>query len=210
MSFANNCIKLPITNTGACRDNFGTLVNRHPVEQAATVVGRAIAFPTLFFAAKMLMKITSLVFILENKLVNPLMADCNLALTKKPSADLFGTPVISQETLDQDPCVWRDSSRDGLCPSYFGKTLGLFRAVSPKTTVAASFSTNCRFVNTDNFGDLGLANSCFHKGVNLVSLFLGELRVVSHQCSSYFRRLEKHEPTAARLSCQLRRVALQT
>src|SRR5210317_662939 len=210
MSFANNCIKLPITNTGACLDNFGTLVNRHPVEQTTTVIGRTIAFPTLFFAAKMLMKITSLAFILENKLVNPLMADCYLTLKKKPSADLFGAPVISQETLHQNPCVWRDSSRDSLCPSNRGKTMGLFRAVSAKTTVAASFSTNCRFVNTDNFGDFGLANSYFHKGVNLVSLFLGELCVATHQCSSYFRRLEKHEPTAARLSCQLRRVALQT
>ena len=28
------------------------------------------------------------------------------------------------------------------------------------------------------------------------------------KCSSYFGRFEKHEPTAARLSCQLRRVAL--
>ena len=49
-----------------------------------------------------------------------------------------------------------------------------------KATVAAPFSTGCRFVNTDNLGDFGLANSCFHKGANLVSLFPGELRVISH------------------------------
>jgi len=58
---------------------LGTLINRHPVEQVTTVVGGTIAFPTLFLAAKMMMKITSLAFVLENELVNPLMADCYLA-----------------------------------------------------------------------------------------------------------------------------------
>ena len=196
------------------RERVSTMAGRWSIDirfrNSTSVIGRTVTFPALFLTAKMQIEIASLAFVFKNKLVNRFMTDCYLILTTKPSADLLGAPVISQETLDQDPCIWRNSSRDGLCPSNLGKMLGLFRTVSAKATVAAPFSTDCRFVDTDNFGDFGLKKSCFHKCVNLVSLFSGELRVVTHQCSSYFGRLEKHEPTAARLSCQLRRVALRT
>jgi hypothetical protein len=137
------------------------------------------------------------------------MTDHHLELTTKPSTNLLRTPVVLHETLDQDSCIWRDSSRDGLCPSNLGKMLGLLRPVSATATVAAPFSTDCRFMDTDYFSDFGLKKSCFHKSVNLASLFSGKL-FVCHQCSSYFRRLEKHELTAAHPSRQLRRVALQT
>ena len=69
--------------------------------------------------------------------------------------------------------------------------------------VAPDLSTECRFMDTDNPGNGSLKKSCFHKSVNLVSFFSDELSVVSHKCSSFLGRLEKHEPTAVRLSCQL-------
>ena len=122
----------------------------------------------------MQVKVTSQSFVFKNKLVNRFMTDRYLKLTNKPPADLLGAPVFSQETLNQDPRVGRDSSPGGLCPSNFGKMMRLFGAVSSKATVAASFSTDCRFVDTDDSGDFGLAKSCFHKCVNLVSLFSGE------------------------------------
>jgi len=33
--------------------------------------------------------------------------------------------------------------------------------------------------------DIGLVKTCFHQSVNLITLVLGELRVVSHQCLSF-------------------------
>ena len=57
--------------------------------------------------------------------------------------------------------------------------------------MASHFSTDGRFMNSDNPGNLSLIKSCFH------------------QCSSFQDRLEKHTPTAAYFSCQLRRVALE-
>ena len=72
-----------------------------------------------------------------------------------------------------------------MAPGPAGQTALLRRLgpVAPLATVAANFPRNRRFVHPKFLRGLGLVQPGFTLGVNLVSLLLGELRVVRHRCS---------------------------
>ena len=65
-----------------------------------------------------------------------------------------------------------------------GKSVDLGGSIIPKTPVSSVLTADCGFVNIYNLGNLGRVMTCFHQGMNLVSLFLGKLRVASHVYSS--------------------------
>ncbi|MGB3713220.1 MAG: glycosyltransferase family 39 protein [Candidatus Promineifilaceae bacterium] len=58
------------------------------------------------------------------------------------------------------------------------------------------------FVNIEQMCDFRLVVSCFHKRINLVSLFLGKLGVGSHRCSFDLVGLRSSDATAAYLLSQ--------
>ena len=75
-------------------------------------------------------------------------------------------------------------SRTLLLASIHGKSVGLGGSITPKIPVSSTLTADCGFVNIYNPGNLGRVMTCFHQGMNLVSLFLGKLRVASHVYSS--------------------------
>ena len=66
--------------------------------------------------------------------------------------------------------------------------MGLVRPITPQPTVPPEFSTDRGFMDTDDRRHLGLILARLHKGMNLLSLFAGQLRIAAHVCSSYFGR----------------------
>ena len=78
------------------------------------------------------------------------------------------------------PVLGADSSGNGFPPALLHHPAGLGRAVSSLATVTTELPAYRRPVHARLSGYLALIKSCFLKSVNLVSLFLGKLRVTSH------------------------------
>lgn len=76
----------------------------------------------------------------------------------------------------------------------------LFVSVTTFATVPLHFSTNYRFVNTDNLIYFRLIMSCFKQRINFVSLRQRKLAVVSHLCSLILIGKKREKPPAAALS----------
>ena len=102
----------------------------------------------------------------------------------EPQTDLLRTPVLAQRHLDQYPGFAPYPWSDLVLASIHGKSVGLGGSITPKTPVSSALTADCGFVNIYNPGNLGRVRTCFHQGMNLVSLFLGKLRVASHVYAS--------------------------
>ena len=88
--------------------------------------------------------------------------------------------AISTSIQVSPPYPWSDL----VLASIHGKSVGLGGSITPKTPVSSALTADCGFVNIYNPGNLGRVMTCFHQGMNLVSLLLGKLRVASHVYSS--------------------------
>ena len=128
------------------------------------------------------MEISSSMFIHENVLVDPFMADLKTMVILEPIRYLLRAPFLADQCFDQDPGGGCYAIPGFLAPVQ-SKLLSLLGPVTFLSTIASEFSADRGFVNLDKLCDFRLFISCFQKYVNLVSLFLGKLRVGSHLCS---------------------------
>src|SRR3990172_1601176 len=136
-------------------------------------------------------------FVLENILVDPFMTDTDILLLLQPARNLFGAPVLPQQSLHQSPHVGSNPWQ-GFLPALQGQTVRLLRAITASAFISEKLSADGRFVHFKHLRDLGLVMSHFLQGINLVSLFLGKLGVGSHSAPLTWS-LEKHYPTPAYL-----------
>ena len=115
------------------------------------------------------MKISSSMFICENVLVDPFMADLKTIVVLEPARHLLRSQVKADQSFDQSPGrgIYE---RFCLATSAQCQFMGLFRAVSFQPTIASQFSTNGGLMNPDKLCNFRLVMSCFQKYVNLVSL----------------------------------------
>ena len=105
------------------------------------------------------------------------MRDLNVSLIVQPQADLLGTPVVAQQMLDPLP-VGSGNTRLALAQTALHRQLmGLFRAIASQAAVTPEFTADSRFVSPKYLGYLCLIVTCFHQRLDLVSFFLGKLRV---------------------------------
>ena len=128
------------------------------------------------------MEISSRMFIHENVLVDPFMADLKTVIILEPIRYLLRAPFLADQRFDQDP-GGGFYAIPGFLSSVQSKLMSLFGAIPFLSTIASHFSANRGLVNTDYSSYLDLQMSHFQEGVNLISLFLGKLRVGSHLCS---------------------------
>ena len=105
-------------------------------------------------------------------------------LAPEPQTDLLKTPVLAKRHLDQYPGFVLYLWSDLVLASIHGKSVGLGGPITPKTPVSSALTADCGFVNIYNPSNLGRVMTCFHQGMNLVSLFLSKLRGAFHVCSS--------------------------
>ncbi len=152
------------------------------------------------------MEISSRMFIHENVLIDPFMADLKTVVHLEPIRYLLWAPFLTDQRFDQDP-----GGRFDAIPCFLAfvqsKLMSLLGSITFLSTIASHFSADSGFVNTDYSSYLDLQMSHFQEGVpkgtqrvNLISLFLGKLRVGSHtvpvlyrcQCSFDFGRSKKY------------------
>jgi hypothetical protein len=127
----------------------------------------------------MAMEISSGVLIRENVLVDPFMTDLKTIVLLEPPRYLLRAPVLLDQYFGQDPCGCIDAIF-GFLASGQCKLMGLLRSISFQSAIPSKLFTDRGVMNADQVGNLRLVAFCFQKCVNLVSLFLGELRVSSH------------------------------
>ena len=128
------------------------------------------------------MEISSRMFIHENVLVDPFMADLKTVVVLEPIRYLLRAPFLADQRFDQSP-GGGFYAIPGFLASVQSKLLGLFGSITFLSTITSKFSADRGFVNLHMVCNFRLYMSCFQKYVNLVSLFLGKLRVGSHLCS---------------------------
>ncbi len=130
----------------------------------------------------MAMQISSGLLIHENVLIDPFVADLKTVVLFQPTRCLFRAPVLAEQCFDQGPGGDFDAIL-GFLASVQTKLMCLFGSISFHSTITSQFSADRGFVNIDLTRNFRLVVCCFHKGINLVSLFLGKLCVGSHRCS---------------------------
>jgi hypothetical protein len=150
----------------------------------APAVIAPVAFPALFLATQVGMEITATALVRIDILVDPFVTDMQSLLDRRPAADLLRTPLLAQQTLNPFPSSG-GNPRLGLgLAAGQSQVLRLLRAVAAKTPVAPDLTADRGLVTLQHDGNLALVVLHFQKCLDLVSFFLGELRVVSHRCLS--------------------------
>jgi len=183
--FADDGVKFPVSQATTALNNGGTFVNKNPAWQLTPAAVAPIALPALLAAAKVQMQITPETLVMANVALNPLVADPAKPLLRQPQTDLFRAPVLAQQGFNPAPVLRRQSRLRLALPALDRKALRLLRALAAPAAVAPQLPADCGLVDADNVGNLGLVASRFHQGVNLVSLLLGKLRIMSHGASPF-------------------------
>ena len=176
-------IGFPVAHAAFVIDRRRAILDGYPVgDGPASVVGPVTLAPRLL-AAQVPMEMAARAFVRIDVPVDPLVADDDPILRLEPSARLLGAPVAAEQSLDACPIAWREPGADlGRAPRH-GQGVCLLRPVAARPAVAAELTTHGGLVRPDLTCDLGLIPSGFHTGMNLISLFMGELRVGFHRCS---------------------------
>ncbi len=137
------------------------------------------------------MEISTSAFIQENVLVDPFMDDLKAIITLEPIRYLLRAPFLADQCFDHVP-GGGFYAIPGFLASVQSKLLSLLGSITFLSTITSKFSADRGFVNLHMVCNFRLYLSCFQKYVNLVSLFLGKLRVGSHLCSFDFGRFKKY------------------
>ena len=103
MSFSNNRIYLPITLTLASINDSRPLIYGHTVRQLSTPIIASITLPALRLATQVPVEISSSVFIRQDVLVDPFVADTDALGLLEPAGNLLRAPILTDEELDQSP-----------------------------------------------------------------------------------------------------------
>src|ERR1700710_2433908 len=131
--------------------------------------------------------------------VDPFMADSRLLLQLQAPVDLFGTPVLAQESLHLLPSLPRNPRTIGLALPIVGQFIGLVVPIAFLAAVAPQFPRDGALMATDQRRYMTLVVAGFLQNVYLVSLFTGEL-VILHGVLLLTWRLEKHAHAIAACS----------
>ena len=177
-------VGLLVSGAGAFLDELRPLVDRNPAPDLAPALITPVAFPAPLLATQVGMEITATALVRIDILVDPFVTDMQSLLHRQPAADLLRTPLLAQQTLNPFPSSG-GNPRLGLgLAAGQGPVLRLLRAVAAKSAVAPDLTADRGLVTLQHDGNLALVVLHFQKCLDLVSFFLGELRVVSHRCLS--------------------------
>ena len=88
--------------------------------------------------------------------VDPLMADPDRLGRSQPATDLFRTPLLVPQSLDQLPGFHRNPAASFALLTSDGEAMALLRAVPSQSLIPLHFATNANggLVNTDHASDL--------------------------------------------------------
>ena len=162
MGFTNNGIKLPITQTAACINNSRAFIDANSVDQLPPATVTTILFASLLLTTQVTVKNTALCFILDDILINTLMANSDAVFCLKPKADLLRAPFLSKQTFDQEPPLYGNTRLELILTTFNRKIMCLLGTIPTQAPITSKFTTNGGFVKSNYFRSLRLVQSCFH------------------------------------------------
>jgi len=83
-----------VSETFTLLHNYRPFLNGNPVRELPTTLMGAIAFPALLLVAQVRVEGSATALVLEDMLVDPLMANSWEVLLFEPKADLFRAPIL--------------------------------------------------------------------------------------------------------------------
>lgn len=191
MPSADDGVSLPVTQAVLPVDDNRALVDGNPVlELAPAILAASVAFPVGLLTVQVRVKVAAPGLVGVDEAVDPLGADAEPLFLVEPFRGLLGTQVEPDEPSHVFPVLGADSAGHGLPTASVSKPLGLCGTVALLAAVAPDLPADRRNVPAGLFRYLAQSRSCLLKSVNLVSFFLGKLRVTSHKCSFYLDVLE--------------------
>ena len=153
-------------------------IDADPVFQVPPPLRPAMALASLSLAAQRPVQSPPGLPVPLEVLVELLVADRPLAFPGEPLPDFCRAPLLPDQGLHPLPVRNPDPGSMALGPAGQTALLRLLGPVAPLPLVAANLPRNRRFVHPKLLRRLGLVQPGFTVGVNLVSLLLGERRVV--------------------------------
>jgi hypothetical protein len=130
-------------------------------------------------------------FVFPNVLVNALMThDMSGVFFFQPTTDLFRISLVESELFFKEGNGFRGHLQQmglGFSLSFLGLALCLFGSVSPQTLISLEFALDGTSVTLDDAGHLCRRIPPCIQGVNLASLFVGQVlghEVFSQSCGN--------------------------
>ena len=181
VALADDRVQFPVTDSGTPVHDCRALVDGGTVRNPASAVVGAIALPAKLLAAQVSVQLASAALVAKHVQVDPLMADTEAFLLPQPQADLLGTPVLPQQALHPLSSYFINTAPVLRGPARHGQPVRLRGPVPAQPAIPPQLSADRGAGSAQLTRYRRLAMTCFHEGVNLISLFLGKLRVASHR-----------------------------
>jgi len=178
--FANDGVSFPVANPFSSLYECWALLYAPLVGYFATIVAVCTSFSILFLSPKMFVQLAAILFVFPDMLIDPFGTDLEAISLQDPVSGLFGTEILSQVSLNDQPALRCDPS-SGFSLSPLCLSLGLFIAITSSSCIPFQFSADRRFMNADDLSNFSLLFSYFQKLINKVSLFIGKLRVTHRE-----------------------------
>jgi hypothetical protein len=115
-------------------------------------------------------------FVRQDMLINPFMTDLDGSILAQPPRDLLRTPIKTQLGFDRVLCFPKDANSP-VPVAIEGFEMGLLGSIASLATIPTQLPTYGGFMAANHSGYLCLVMTYFQQSINLVSLFLGKLRV---------------------------------
>src|SRR4030067_1809802 len=115
----------------------------------------------------MTIQIASRMFVRQDVLVNPLVADLDGMIPTQPSRDLLWAPIQTQLRFYYLPCFRQDANSAAIAATK-RLVMSLLGPVAPQTAIAVQLPTYGGFVRANHCGDFRSVVTYFQQGVSLV------------------------------------------
>jgi hypothetical protein len=170
-------VGFPVAEPTFASDDLQALRNAAATCELTAPVIAAVAFAPLFLAAQVAKEGAALALVRVDVLIDALMANGGLSLQAEAARDLFRTPLVAQEALDLLPLGRWDVWAGALLLAGLSLLISLLRAIAARALIAPEFARDGGFMHSQVVGYRTLAVLLFAQGINLVSLFAGQLLI---------------------------------
>jgi hypothetical protein len=127
----------------------------------------------------MAMEISTRSFVRQDVLIGPFVIDENLPFLLEPFPDLLRAQVLTDQSLDQSSGRLINRRLSSVTSGH-RQLMGLIRTIAFQAPISTQLSIDRRLMNANHFCYRVLSMTHFHKGINLISVFLGKLFVIHY------------------------------
>ena len=156
MTFANDSVEFPVSETRALRDNLWSGIDTYSRRKLTAPLFGTVSFLALFLAAQVLVQVASRFLVRQNVLIYPFMTDGGSTSSSQPVGDRLGTPVDSDLSFDMKPSLRLDQRSWFLSIPLPDQQVSLPGTITTLTTVASQLAADSRFMYSEQVSNPGL------------------------------------------------------